>query len=386
MTNFQLKPKYYFGVGALNNLSKEINQTKYKKVLILYGGGSIKKNGVYDSIVDQLANLKISYVEFGGIEPNPRDTTIYKAAQFCDTNKVDLILATGGGSVIDASKVIATLANNLYIKETWDYVTSKETAKNLPIDIFSIITLAGTGSENNAGSVITNQKLTRKAGVFSPLAIPKVVFEDATYTLTLSDWQMSSGMFDCFSHLLEQYYDNKIFMWSEQIIIANMKTLLKSMDIYLKDPKNITARENILWTTSMSLNGMTAFNSTGGDWNVHILEHALTAKYDITHGAGLALLTPYYIEYRCKYEDWFKQKTVALARELFKVDSVEVFLKYLNEIVDKLNLPRAYLDFPQIKEINGDEDFQWLANHASESCKNLPNKTYFEILKSVRIK
>lgn len=386
MTNFKLKPRYYFGVGALDNLGKEVASAKYKKVLILYGGGSIKKNGVYDSIVKQLTDLNVPFTEFSGIEPNPRDTTIYKAAQFCNTNKVDLILATGGGSVIDASKVIATLANNLYIKETWDYVTNKETAKNLPIDIFSIITLAGTGSENNAGSVITNEKLTRKAGVYSPLAIPKVVFEDASYTLTLSNWQMSSGMFDCLSHLLEQYYDKKIFLWSEQIIIANMKTLLKSMDLYLKDPKNIVARENILWTTSMSLNGMTAFNSTGGDWNVHILEHALTAKYDITHGAGLALLTPYYINYRCQHEDWFKQKTIALAEELFSVNTVESFLKCLNQIIDKLGLPKTYSEFPEIKHINGDQDFQWLANHATESCKNLPNKTYFEILKSVRIK
>lgn len=157
MNYFNLKPRYYFGEGAIKGLSIEFKKRQFKKALILYGGGSIKKNGAYDDVVNQLNESNISFVEFSGIEPNPRLETIEKAISFTIENEVDLILAVGGGSVIDASKVIAALAKNRNrYNSAWEYVTNPKQLQQLPIPIISVITLAGTASENNGGSVITN--------------------------------------------------------------------------------------------------------------------------------------------------------------------------------------------------------------------------------------
>lgn len=386
MTIFQLKPKYYFGTGAINSLANEVNEAQYKRVLILYGGGSIKNNGVYNAIVNQLKNTRVKYYEFNGIEPNPRDTTIYKAAIFCKQNKIDLIIAAGGGSVIDASKVIATLATNSHIKNTWDYVTRISVPKNRPIDIFSVITLAGTASENNGGSVVTNMELKRKQSISNDQAVPKVVFEDASYTLTLSEWQMASGMFDCLSHLLEQFYDQETFYWTLEMQIAHITCIIQLMRLYIKDKTNLGVRQNIMWTCSMALNGMTSFITSGGDWNVHCLEHALSALYDVTHGAGLALITPTYIRYRCKRDKWFLERTELLASRLFgQNNSVEFFINELNNLIGFLNLPKHYEDFTEINNIN-EEDIKFMAKHTSDNSTGLTYSEYYEILKLIPTK
>lgn len=386
MTIFQLKPKYYFGTGAINNLANEVKEREYKKVLILYGGGSIKNNGVYNEIINQLKNTRVKHYEFKGIEPNPRDTTIYKAAMFCKENKIDLIIAAGGGSVIDASKVIATLATNSHIKNTWDYITHVSIAKNKPIDIFSIITLAGTASENNGGSVVTNMELKRKQSILNEQAVPKVVFEDATYTLSLSGWQMASGMFDCLSHLLEQFYDQKTFYWTLEMQIANITCIIQLMRLYIKDKTNLGVRQNIMWTCSMALNGMTSFITSGGDWNVHCLEHALSALYDVTHGAGLALITPTYIQYRCKKDKWFLERTELLSSRLFgKNSGAEFFVNELNNLIEFLNLPKHYEDFAEINNINED-DIKFMAKHTSDNSTKLSYSEYYEILKLIPTK
>lgn len=383
MSTFKLIPKYYFGHDALNNFKQEIVSGKYQHPLILYGGGSIKRNGVYDSICQQLTSLNLKWAEFSGIEPNPRDTTIYKAAQLCREQHIDIIIAAGGGSVIDASKVIATVATNHNIQNVWDYVSKKIKAEHQPLPIFSVITLAGTASENNGGSVVTNLALGRKQGIINPAATPIVAFENSVYTNTLSAWQMHSGIFDCLSHLLEQYYDQKIFLWSEEMILANIRTLIQATEMYKHNPANQVARDNILWTTSMSLNGMTAFNGSGGDWNVHTLEHALSAKWDVTHGAGLALLTPTYIQYRSAHDEWFKQKTLHLAKHLFGLTTVKAFVEYLNKFIKQLDLPLKWLDFKEITNIS-EADLKWLAQHASENSSGLSYQQYLEILQAVK--
>ncbi|MGL4947908.1 MAG: iron-containing alcohol dehydrogenase [Mycoplasma sp.] len=384
MNTFKLQPKYHFGTGALDQLTNELNDGKYKNILILFGGGSIKRNGVYNCIKDQIQSLNLNLFEFDGIEPNPRHTTIFKAARFCELNKIDLIIAAGGGSVIDASKVIATLATNPEITDTWDYVMKKALAPNKPIDIFSVITLAGTASENNAGSVITNEELGEKKAVNSPLSTPKVAFEDARYTLTLSDWQTSSGIFDCISHLLEQYYDKDLFLWTKEYIVANLKTIIKSAHQYLKDKSDVTARENILWTTSMALNGLASFNGTGGDWNVHMIEHAISAKWDVTHGAGLALLTPVYIKTRSENEKWFFELTIELGKELFNVNTLDGFINELITLIKELKLPLKFTDFEEIKDVTGD-DLIWLAKHSEKFNAGLSFDEYLEILKEIKI-
>lgn len=400
--SFQLKPKYFFGKGCLINLSQEIKK-EYHNILFLYGGGSINKknkldwitsknNSVYDIVKRELKKTKnnINIFEFGGIEPNPKDTKLDEAIKFCRDKKINLIIAIGGGSVIDSAKVIALIARNKEIGKTWDYVSNnyhnKELLKNRnfrePISIFSIITLAGTGSENNSGSVITNLKTKEKAAVMTPEAIPKVVFEDPLFTYSLSNWQMCSGIFDCLSHLLEQYYTNECFLWTEEIIFANIRTLLQSTSKLLKNSDDYDARANLLWTTSMSLNGLTSFNNNGADWNVHCIEHAISALWDVTHGAGLALITPTYIQVRCKNEKWFYDKTLKLAKNVFNVKTLKKFLCILNKFIKSLNLPTKYSDFTEIRKID-EHDFELIINHIINHGGSLSKECYYEILSQI---
>jgi alcohol dehydrogenase YqhD (iron-dependent ADH family) len=183
----QIIPTYYFGRDVVKQkLGDELKTRKIKKILLAYGGGSIKKNGLYQEILEVAKKYRVTVIEHQGIEPNPRDVGIYQASLKCRLNKVDLIIAAGGGSVIDAAKVIGILATNPQYKNTWDYIENPMRVTKPSIPLFSIITLAATGSENNSGSVITNAKTHYKQSVGTPTATPIVCFEDPKYTLTLS--------------------------------------------------------------------------------------------------------------------------------------------------------------------------------------------------------
>lgn len=382
ISTYNLKTKYIFGKDSIKGLSKIIC-SKHKNVLILYGGGSIKRNGVYDQLTEELRKIKgLNIFEFNGIEPNPRHTTVNKAGLFCRKNNIDLIIAVGGGSVIDSSKVIGVLATNENINDSWDYVMDPSIAKNKCLPIIAILTISGTGSENNAGSVITNTDISAKNGVFTESGIPKYAILDPTYTNTLSKWQLSSGIFDCFSHLLEQYYGKQTFDWTKNIIIANMKTLLNAVNtIYTKDFYDYNARSNLMWTASMSLNSTTSFNSDG-DWNVHGIEHSISALWDVTHGAGLALVTPTYIKYRSMKEDWFKDKTLYLAKEIFNVNSLEYFNEKLIELIKLLELPLKYTDFEEVKNVT-DENLKYIVEHSIKYRCTLDPKDITEIVNKI---
>lgn len=344
--------RYYFGKNAIvDNLSTEIKKQKPHRILLMYGGGSIKKNGIYNTVVSEIKKTKIPFIEHSGIKPNPINTDADQAIALGRKNKVDLIIAVGGGSVIDEAKVVATGITNLNVKNCWSLMRNMKMAKNPPVSIFSVITIAATGSENNYGSVITNTKTHDKWGVQTPQR-PIVCFEDPTYTFSVSPWQTSSGIFDIFSHLLEQFYDiHENFDWTKQYLIANMKIILRYYKKVLKYPNDYDARANILWTSSWALNGMGEFNTSGGDWAVHGLEHALSGKYDVSHGAGLALITPTYIEEMANRYEAFRILTLELAQELFGVHSVKQFLKELNRFIKDLGLPAKYSDFKEIGKI-----------------------------------
>jgi alcohol dehydrogenase YqhD (iron-dependent ADH family) len=186
-TKFKLQPLYYFGRDVVkDNLHKELKLLKTKTVLLIYGGGSIKKNGLYNEIVGACKKCNVKVIEYPGIEPNPRDINIYRAALIARKNKVDLIIAAGGGSVIDAAKVVGIIATNPQYKNTWDYVLDNSKVKYPSIPLISAVTLAATGSENNDGSVITNAQTKYKMGTATPSATPQICFEDPKFQLTLS--------------------------------------------------------------------------------------------------------------------------------------------------------------------------------------------------------
>lgn len=383
MNFYNLKPRYYFGIGAIQGLKTEFEKRKFKKALILYGGGSIKKNGAYDDLIKQLNDAKLDYVEFSGVEPNPRDTTIAQATNFVIECNVDLIIAIGGGSVVDASKVIATLATNRNTyADAWEYVTNPKQLQQLPLPIISIITLAGTGSENNAGSVVTNWEKNMKKGVQQPYAIPYVTIEDPSYTYTVNKWQTASGIFDCFSHLLEQYFGQQTFEWTKEMIFANLRVLLKFAKDAIDNPNSFTSRANILWTTSMALNGTTSFASDS-DWNVHTIEHAFSGKWDITHGAGLALITPTYLVVRSQKEEWFKNKVIALGREVFRVKTFEDTIKFLQSFIKAIGLPLKWNEFKEITDFD-EKALNFLVDHCMEFGDKTKKDIYFQTINIIK--
>ncbi|MDR0545788.1 MAG: iron-containing alcohol dehydrogenase [Mycoplasmataceae bacterium] len=365
MSVLQLPAKYFFGKNILNNnLATFLKQIKAKKVCLLYGKGSIKKNGVYDKVYHECKKAKITCVEFSGIEPNPRNLTIDKAIAFVKQTKVDVIIAAGGGSVIDASKVIAALATNPQYKDCWSYIQDPSKLTKPPLKIISIITLAATGSENNGGSVITNAQTQIKTSVGNNDCIPIGCFEDPTYTTTAPWYQICSGIFDIFSHLLEQYFDEKsLFAWTKQYIFANLKTLLAQTKILVKDHKNYDALANILWTSSWALNSLANFNNgqqTG--WLCHRMEHAISGKWDVAHGMGLALVTPIFLKYMTSKNKRYRDLTLDLAKEVFEVNTLPLFFKKLIEFINDLSAPKKLTDFDLIKSVNKD-DIKWLFNH-----------------------
>ena len=297
MNNFiyEIPTKIYFGENQLQgNLSQEIK--KYgNKVLLVYGGGTIKKIGLYQEIIKELQDFNMEVYEFSGIEPNPRHTSINKAASICKEKDIDVILGVGGGSVIDSCKIIA--AGRYYDGDIWDFLTKKaEIQKALPI--ITILTLSATGSEMNTNSIISNIETNEKKGVKSALTLPKVSFLDPTVTYSVNKYQTACGSCDILSHILETYFsrNNGLYML-DTVMEGLMKTVIKYSKIAYNEPENYEARANLMWASSWAINGFARIDRQPNIWSCHLLEHQLSAFYDITHGLGLAILTPRYLRY-----------------------------------------------------------------------------------------
>ena len=297
MNNFiyEIPTKIYFGENQLQvNLSQEIK--KYgNKVLLVYGGGTIKKIGLYQEIIKELQDFNMEVYEFSGIEPNPRHTSINKAASICKEKDIDVILGVGGGSVIDSCKIIA--AGRYYDGDIWDFLTKKaEIQKALPI--ITILTLSATGSEMNTNSIISNIETNEKKGVKSALTLPKVSFLDPTVTYSVNKYQTACGSCDILSHILETYFsrNNGLYML-DTVMEGLMKTVIKYSKIAYNEPENYEARANLMWASSWAINGFARMDRQPNIWVCHLLEHQFSAFYDITHGLGLAILTPRYLRY-----------------------------------------------------------------------------------------
>lgn len=295
MNNFiyDIPVKVYFGENQLCNLGKELS--KYgKKVLLTYGGGSIKKIGLYDEILNELEKYGLELFELSGIEPNPRIQSVREGAKICKEQNIDVLLAVGGGSTIDATKFMA--AGACTDVDPWDFFT-----KNAPIEkalpIVTILTLAAAGSEMDAGGVISNLETKDKIGRLAPVLLPKVSFLDPTVTYTVNPHQTACGAVDMMSHIMEVYFNmsNSLYML-DCFMEGMMKTIIKYAPIAMKEPNNYEARANLMWTSSWAINGFISSDKNQA-WTCHPIEHELSAIYDITHGLGLALVTPRWLEY-----------------------------------------------------------------------------------------
>ena len=291
---FQNTTKIYFGKGQLVHLADELKQYG-TRVLLTYGGGSIKRIGLYDSIVSSLNESGFTVFELPGIEPNPRHTTVNKGADICKKENIDALLAVGGGSTIDCTKAIAAAA--YYEGDAWDLVKQKvPVTKALPI--LTVLTLSATGSEMDCGGVISNMETNEKIGLVHPLLQPKVSFLDPEYTYSVSRFQTACGSVDIISHIFDCNYftaGDKMDMMSriqEEVI----RTVIKYAPIALEQPENYEARANLMWASSWALNRFLD-NGIIQAPTCHMIEHELSAFYDITHGLGLAIITPRWMEY-----------------------------------------------------------------------------------------
>ena len=285
--------KLYFGKKALNGLSGELE--KYgKNVLLVYGGGSIKKNGIYDEVVKILSECGKTVREVSGVMPNPTYAKLLEGAKAAREFSADLILAVGGGSVCDYSKGVSVSA---YCNEdVWEkYYERFEEPDCRIIPVGCVLTMVGTGSEMNGGSVITNTDKKMKVGqVFGENVFPKFAILDPEYTFTLPNYQMTAGFFDIMSHIMEQYFSGSDDNTSDYIMEGLMRSLIHSSRIAVADPLNYEARSNIMWTATWALNTLVAMGKET-DWEVHMIGQAISAHTDATHGMTLAAVSlPYY--------------------------------------------------------------------------------------------
>ena len=328
---YDIKTKVYFGENQLKNLGDEVK--KYgKKVLLTYGGGSIKKIGLYDKVLAELKKENLTVYELSGIEPNPRIESVNEGASLCKTHGIDVVLAVGGGSTIDCSKWIC--AGAYYDGDAWDFFSKGVEVKNA-LPLITVLTLSATGSEMDAGGVISNLKTNDKIGRIDAKLLPKVSFLDPSVTYTVNAYQTACGSADILSHVIETYFttQNDLYML-DTFMEGLMKTVIKYTPIAIKEPTNYEARANLMWASSWAINGFT----NGGKvkaWSCHPLEHQLSAYYDITHGLGLAILTPRWLKYCLNEQTLYKY--VSFGVNVFGIDGNLPPLQIANTAIDMLS-------------------------------------------------
>ena len=291
--NYSNPTKLYFGDDAISFLGEELKNYG-KKVMLTYGGGSIKKNGIYDEVIKALKDARKEVFEDPGVMSNPTVQKLYEGCRIAKENDVDLILAVGGGSTIDYAKAVSVSA--WCEEDPWDkYYLRMEDVDNRIIPVGSILTMVGTGSEMNGGSVITNHEQKKKIGhVFGDNVMPKFSILNPKYTYTVPKYQMVAGIYDIFNHICEQYFSGDDDNTSDYLAEALMKSVIHASRIAVKNPEDYEARSNLMWSATWALNTLIA-KGKSTDWEVHMIGQAIGAYTDATHGMTLSAVSlPYY--------------------------------------------------------------------------------------------
>jgi len=366
MVNFDyMTPtRLVFGKGVVEKLP-EVMRPLGKRILLTYGGGSIKRIGLYDKVKQLLEGFELS--ELGGIEPNPKYTTsVLDGVRICKERKIDAILSVGGGSVLDCSKAIA--AGACYDGETWDLLTyAVPTEKALPI--VDIMTLSATGSEYDCGAVISRTETNDKIAYLVPQVFPVCSFLDPQYTYTVNAWHTAAGVADAVNHILEQYFAAPNNTLADGFCEAGLRTLMKNAPIAIKHPDDYQARAEIMLACTYGCNGIYANGNAYSGWPMHAIEHALSAYYDITHGVGLAIITPRWMKHilSAKTIDRF----VSLGTHLFGIDA-----NLQDEVIAEMTITAFHRFFESIgipmhlKEVGIDESrLEEMAHHVAVNEK-----------------
>ncbi len=345
MRNFEMdfKTKVFFGKNKVEKMPQEIN--KYgNNVMIVYGGGSIKKYGIFDEVDEALSSNNIDYIEYGGISPNPRLKEVRKGIDIAKKENIDFILAVGGGSVIDASKAIAC---SVYAEnDVWDYFTNKAKIENaIPLGV--VLTISATGSEMNINAVVTNTEEKNKLAIHSEKVLPKFAVLDPSYTESVPAYHTAAGISDIMAHIFEQYFSpDKEAVVSDRLAESLLKVCIEEGPIAYRNGGNYTARANIMWSSTLALNGLLSFGKKT-DWASHKIAHELSAHYDLAHGATLSIIFPAWMKYVLdEKREW---KFVQFGKNVWGLEGddekiAERSIELLEEFFHEIGMPTRLVD------------------------------------------
>jgi Uncharacterized oxidoreductases, Fe-dependent alcohol dehydrogenase family len=355
--NYHNHTEIIFGRERENEIGEILTRYNASKVLLHYGGNSAKKSGLYDRVISSLNNAGVAFVELGGVLPNPRLSLVNEGIEICRKENVDFILAIGGGSVIDSAKTIAMGVP--YEGDVWDFFRNKMAKKAVSLGV--ILTIPAAGSESSQDAVITND-LTPENNKWSSCSTsmlrPRFAVLNPELSMTLPSYQTAAGATDITVHLLERYFTNDVSQdLSDRLIESNLQTVIKYTPIVLKEPNNYNIRSQIMWAGTLAHNNLFGVGRTG-DWASHNIEHELSAVYDVTHGAGLAVITPAWMEYVMKHD---LQRFIQMATRLFGIEydawhpdrtalaGIKAYRNFLKEIgmpstLSELGIPSSKLE------------------------------------------
>jgi alcohol dehydrogenase YqhD (iron-dependent ADH family) len=341
MNNFiyHTPTKVFFGRGEIRSLPVQISP--FKRILLVTGKASVKKNNIFDQVVEQIKKTDCEFIELSGIKPNPSLESVYAGIDICKEKDIDLVLGLGGGSVIDASKAISAGAR--YDGDCWDFFIKKAVPRDA-LAIGCILTLAATGTETNGNAVITKQDNKRKLALSSPLLKPLFAILDPEYTYTVDRYNTAAGIVDIMAHIFEQYFSHTHACdVQDRMAEALMSVCIKYAPVVLSEPDNYNARSNIMWAGTLALNGLIGTGKQA-DWASHGIEHELSAIYDISHGAGLAIIIPHWMNY--VLSDKTAKKIADYGRNVWSVSQEDDCMAMARKAIDKTRVFFNSLDMP----------------------------------------
>lgn len=360
--NYCTPTRLIFGEGVIKDLP-EVMSHYGKKILLTYGGGSIKKIGLYDKVKELLEGYEI--YELPNIMPNPKyDPSVLDGVKLCKEHDIDVILSVGGGSVLDCSKAIAGGAK--YDGDPWDLITYKaETKDALPI--VDIITLAATGSEYDAGGVISRTETNDKTCYSDPHLYPEVSFLDPTYTFTVSNKQTAAGIADAMNHIFEQYFCEDSTILNDGFMEAGLKSLMINGRKCLENPEDYNARAEMMLVCTYGCNDIYSLGNSQSGWPCHGMEHALSAYYDITHGEGLAIITPRWMKHILSEKT--VDRFVKYGINVFGIDSNLDKMEIANKAIEKTYKFYESINIPMhLKDVGIDESrIEEMAKHVADN-------------------
>jgi len=359
MENFILHNpvKLHFGKNVVENLGKSVSHYG-KKVLLVYGGGSIKRNGIYGQVTDQLRKAGAEVFEYPGIRPNPVIEDVDKAAVLGRENKADVVLAVGGGSVIDSAKIISITIPVGH--SGWEFIKDKAKPKTA-IPLIAVLTLAATGTEMNRFAVVQNNRTKEKLGYGDPLTYPKESFLDPSYTISVPPDYTSYGITDLIAHSLEAFFGEGEATLSDRFVYAIIREAIDNGPLLLNDPGNYALREKIMYAATNALNNLTFYGRKSGDWGVHSIGHVLSVLYDVAHGASLSIAYPAWLRL---HKDRIPGRIAELGINLFQTNTADQAIEHLESFFVSVKSPVRLSDIGIDAKLKGEEIYRTLY-----SCK-----------------